>query len=468
MMMLNVKGQHVLVLGLGKTGYSLARYLVRHGAIVTVADTRDDPPYRDLLAQNFPQVRLHCGALILPLFDTVSMIAVSPGVPKDQPLIQEAVKRGVDLVGDIELFARALPEDQKVLAITGTNGKTTTTSLTRALCEAAGFKAIAAGNIGEPVLDVLETLETGQPFPDVFVLELSSFQLETTGSLKVTAAAVLNVSGNHLDRYPSVVEYAHAKARIFEHAALQVLNADDAACRAMRLPDVPAYYFGEEEGMIAQVSALSKWTLGQDGNQLSLKHEGAPLVSADRLSLNGKHNAANALAALALTSAVIDNFEEQGFPQSVIDALCAFQGLPHRMETVGTFNGIRYINDSKATTVVATQAAVSGLTEPIVLILGGDGKKQDFAPLAETAAKHCRAVLLIGRDAALIAGALDAEKSVRYELCETLENAMKRARTLAVKGDCVLLSPACASWDQFKDYTERGKQFALLAKADPS
>jgi UDP-N-acetylmuramoylalanine--D-glutamate ligase len=461
--MLNLESKRVLVLGLGKTGYSLARFLSRRGATVTAADTREEKktPFADKMKQDLPNVALHFGEFTADLFDAQDMIAISPGVAKDQPLIRDAVARGATLVGDVELFAQALPATPKVLAITGANGKTTTTALTQALVKAAGLTAIAAGNIGEPVLDVLAQCEEARKYPDVFVLELSSFQLETTSSLKLSAATVLNVSENHLDRYENLEDYAAAKSRIFAHAKIQVLNADDAMVRAMRLPNKAAMYFGIQGGMIQNVSALTKWSLDKEAGALLL--DGKKLIDTKDLALQGQHNASNALAALALTSAVLPGFDENGLPDKVLQALKAFHGLPHRMEFVGEVNGVRYINDSKATTVVATLAAVSGLTAPVILIAGGDGKKQNFAPLVPALKDHCRAVLLIGRDAGLIEKALKVEPSIKTIRCGTLDVAMEEVKNYSRRGDVVLLSPACASWDQFKSYEERGKRFAALA-----
>ncbi len=446
--------RRVLVLGLGLTGFSLVRHLMRGGAQVTAADTRQTPPYAERVRREWPQVNVHCGPLTPTLFDGIDLIAISPGVAKDQPLIQEAVARGVELAGDVELFARALPAGQKVLAITGTNGKTTTTALTRSLCEAAGLTAAAAGNIGDAVLDVLEKIEDGGVWPDVFVLELSSYQLETTASLAPVAATVLNVSENHLDRYPGVEAYAAAKATIFRRAQQQVLNADDAIVAKMRIAGRPVQWFGRD----IPAGAATAWHLAEHDGATWLMRDTMPLFPASSLTLAGRHNALNALAALALTScvAMVD--------EKVLEALKSFRGLPHRMEDVAVVDGVRYINDSKATTVTATQAALDGMAAPVVLIAGGDGKGQDFMPLAATAARYCRAVLLIGRDAPQIEAAL-SQHGVVLERCGTLATAVARARTLAQTGDTVLLSPACASLDQFSDYMTRGRAFAEAVRA---
>jgi UDP-N-acetylmuramoylalanine--D-glutamate ligase len=443
------ENKHVVVLGAGLTGASLVRYLMREGAHVRVADTRADPPF----AKDLP-VPVVSGPFTDATFAGADMIAISPGVAKDQPPIADAVARGAELIGDIELFARALPPGQRVLAITGSNGKTTVTALTGALCRAAGLDAVVAGNIGDAVLDTLAAYDPGAcAWPDVFVLELSSFQLETTASLRPTAAAVLNVTDNHLDRYPGLDAYAAAKARIFANAGIQVLNRDDARSSGMRIPGRPVESFGA--GVPA---AEGEWGLVRFDHVTWLAHGGGLLVPTDALTLMGRHNALNALAALALTSSVAR------IDRKVLEALKAFTGLPHRMERVIESGRVSYIDDSKATTVVATQAALDGIERPAVLIAGGDGKGQDFRPLKSSIDADCRAVLLIGRDAGLIAAALQGTPA-QVEIVGTLDAAVDRAIELAEPGDAVLLSPACASLDQFKSYVERGEAFKARVRA---
>jgi UDP-N-acetylmuramoylalanine--D-glutamate ligase len=441
------------VLGLGMTGLSLARHLARHGAIVRVADTRSDPPNRAALAAALPDVPLAVGEFTEATFDGADMIAISPGVAQNHPAIRAAVNAGAALVGDIELFARALPPDQKVLAITGTNGKSTVVSLTGALTRAAGLSTIVAGNIGHAVLDALAPIEAGGSWPNVFALELSSYQLETTTSLRPVAAAVLNISANHLDRYAGIADYAATKARIFEHATVQVRNRDDPIVRLMRLPGRTVQTFGAGVPLSEE-----EWGLVERSDGAWLARGGELLMQASRLTLVGRHNAQNALAALALASSVA----KLGRP--VLDALAGFRGLPHRMAPVADAGGVLFIDDSKGTTVGATQVALDGIGRPVVLIAGGDGKGQSFVPLASAVERTCRAVLLIGRDAPQIARAL-AGKQVRVETCGTLDVAVGRAIDLASPGDAVLLSPACASLDQFHDYVERGRRFAELVHA---
>ena len=450
------RGRDAVVLGLGLTGYSLARYLAANGAAVRVADTRPKPPFAAKLAAALPRVPVSTGPIDDAMLVGADLIAISPGVAKNQPAIAAAVARGAELVGDIELFARALPPEQKVLAITGSNGKTTVTALTGALCRAAGLATLVAGNIGDAVLDALPEEDA---WPDVFVLELSSFQLETTSSLAPTAATVLNVTDNHLDRYADIDEYAQAKARIFAGAGIQVLNRDDPRSIAMRLPGRLVQTFGagvpeseEAWGLVERAAKRGR------GAEIWLARGGALLVPEADLRLVGRHNALNALAALALVSAVAK------IDRTVLAAATSFEGLPHRMQRIIEARGVLFVNDSKGTTVAATRVALAGLGRPVVLIAGGDGKGQDFMPLRAAVDAHCRAVLLIGRDATLIERALAGSKAI-VERAETLDAAVARAFGVAGRGDAVLLSPACASLDQFADYVERGSRFVDLVRA---
>ncbi|MBK6336337.1 MAG: UDP-N-acetylmuramoyl-L-alanine--D-glutamate ligase [Betaproteobacteria bacterium] len=445
---MDCSGRHAVVLGLGLTGYSLARFLTAGGASVRVADTRAAPPYAQRLAASLPGVPQLAGEWTAATFAGADLIAISPGVPKEHPAIAAAVARGVDLVGDIELFARALPPTQKLLAITGSNGKTTVTALAGALCTAAGLDTVVAGNIGTPVLDILPA--DGR-WPDVYVLELSSYQLETTSSLLPLAATVLNVTENHLDRYPDLDAYAAAKARIFRNGGMQVLNRDDPRSLAMAIPGRLVDTFGtgvpESEEAWGLVPHHGPW----------LARGGALLAPLADLALVGRHNALNALAALALVSAVAK------IDVPVLAALAAFEGLPHRMQRVADVGGVLWVNDSKGTTVAATLAALEGSPRPVVLIAGGDGKGQDFTPLRAAVDAHCRAVLLIGRDAPLLAQALSGSNAA-VEHCGTLEAAVARAQALARSGDAVVLSPACASLDQFASYIERGERFVAALR----
>jgi len=440
--------RRAVVLGLGLTGMTLVRHLVRHGADVRVADTREAPPNRDALAAEFPRVPIECGPFSDSTFAGADLLAISPGVDARDPAIRATVASGAELAGDVELFARALPADQKVLAVTGTNGKTTVASLTGALTHAAGLSTIVAGNIGLAVLDALAQHEAGEPWPGVYVLELSSYQLETTSTLRPVAATVLNVSANHMDRYAGIADYAGAKARIFEHAAVQLLNRDDPIVRLMRLPGRSVQTFGASVPLSEE-----EWGLVERAGGAWLARGGELLMQSAQLTLIGRHNALNALAALALTSAVAK------ITRPVFDTLAQFRGLPHRMATIADAGGVVFIDDSKGTTVAAAQVALDGIGRPVVLIAGGDGKGQSFAPLRASVDRACRAVLLIGRDAPQIARAL-AGTTARVETVGTLDAAVSRAIDIALPGDAVLLSPACASLDQFRDYIERGTRFA--------
>lgn len=447
---MSLEGRNVVVVGLGLTGFSLSRYLVRQGASVRVVDTRPAPPFAPRLATLLPQVPLATGEFSDATFAGADLLAISPGVPVASPGIAAAVARGAEIVGDIELFARALPPGQRVLAITGSNGKTTVTALTAALCRAAGLSTIVAGNIG---VAVLEALPDDGRWPDLFVLELSSFQLETTSSLAPVAATVLNVTENHLDRYSGIDGYATAKARIFAGGGVQVLNRDDPRSLAMRLPGRLVQTFGD-----SVPDAESAWGLVDRGaGEVWLARGGALLLPVAELQLVGRHNAQNALAALALTSVVAP------VKRDVLAELAEFEGLPHRMQRIVESRGVLFINDSKGTTVAATQAALDGLTQPVVLIAGGDGKGQNFAALKDSVERHCKAVLLIGRDAPIIAAALAGTRAI-VEQAGTLDAAVDRAVNLARPGDAVMLSPACASLDQFQSYVERGNRFVERVK----
>jgi UDP-N-acetylmuramoylalanine--D-glutamate ligase len=459
-------GRHAVVLGLGLTGFSLARHLAAHGAAVRVADTRATPPFAANLAAALPGIKVAAGPFTTHTFAGADLIAISPGIAKDQPAIAAAVAGGAELVGDIELFARALPPEQKVLAVTGSNGKSTVTALAGALCRASGLATVVAGNIGDAVLDTLPAgndwndpharsagCPPGGHWPDVYVLELSSFQLETTSTLVPTAATVLNITDNHLDRYAGMDEYAAAKARIFHGGGIQVLNRDDPRSLALGIPGRVVQTFGGSVPESEEAWGLVERGVTRDGQtETWLARGGALLVPASELKLVGRHNALNALAALALASAVAK------IDHSLLAALARFEGLPHRMQKVAEAGGVLFVDDSKGTTVAATRAALAGLSRPVVLIAGGDGKGQDFGPLAASVEERCRAVLLIGRDAPIIERALAGSAAV-IECAGTLDAAVARAVRMAKPGDAVMLSPACASLDQFANYVERGERY---------
>lgn len=447
--MLELKDQHVLVLGLGDTGLSLARWLARRGARVRVADTRERPPRLGDLQRALPDIEAHCGAFEERSFEAIDLIAISPGIALNQPLLKQARWRGVPVVNDIELFAQVLPRAPrpKILAVTGSNGKTTVTAMLGAMCRAAGLKTEVAGNIGPPVLDALLRCEDEGIAPEVWALELSSFQLEITESLHADAATVLNLSEDHLDRYADLREYAAAKARIFRGARCQVLNRDDDIVMAMATSSCRQIRFG-----LGQPATDGDFGIvGRNGARWLAKGE-MRLLPLDELPLAGLHNAANALAALALCRAI-------DLPLAPLqEALRQFEGLPHRVERIADIDSVTFYDDSKGTNVGATVAALSGLGQPVVLIAGGDGKGQDFAPLARPVADHARAVVLIGRDRDAIAAAL-AGTGVALIRAGDLVHAVSLAFNAAHCGDAVLLSPACASFDMFRDYRHRADVF---------
>ena len=431
--------KRALVVGLGLTGLSCARYLVRLGYEVTAVDTRAQPPKLDALRQELPQVSVQTGTLAPALFEVPGLLVVSPGLSVNEPLIAHAVAGGARPIGDIELFAQAARAP--VLAITGANGKSTVTALVGEMCRAGGLKTAVGGNIGVPALELLEA-ET----PQVYVLELSSFQLETTWSLDAHAAAVLNLTPDHMDRYGSMDAYASAKARIFRGRGAMVLNADDALVARMATPGRRVLRFtlgapaGDDDYGVVQ-RADGEWLAR--GTRL--------LMPAAEVPLAGRHNLANTLAAMALaqTMGVSDN--------DCRTAVRSFKGLRHRTELVAERDGVRWYDDSKGTNVGATIAALNGMSTPVVLIAGGDGKGQDFSELRTAVVGHARAVVLIGRDAPQIERALGSVVPVRH--APDMRAAVIEAKQLAQNGDVVLLSPACASFDMFRNYEHRGDVF---------
>ena len=443
-----------LVLGLGDTGLSLTRWLCRRGATVWVADTRDNPPHAAKLKRDFSDVELHTGPYRPATFSDIDGIAISPGVPLREPLVQDASLRGIPVVGDVELFAQALADKEnppQVLGITGSNGKSTVTAMVGELCNAAGLNTMVAGNIGLPVLDALTESEAKPP--DVYVLELSSFQLETTSSLALDAATMLNLTEDHLDRYQSMDAYAAAKARIFAHCRHQVLNRDDIRSMKMLRPGSRRSYFGRSAPL-----GVGHWGTAMLRGETWLFEDQTPLMPAAELPLAGGHNVANALASLALARSINLPYEP------LLAALKRFRGLPHRVEKVLEIGRVGFYDDSKGTNVGATVAALDGMKERVVLIAGGDGKGQDFSPLQEVVAKRARAVVLIGRDANLIAAAI-ALTGIPILCAQSMDEAVRLAFQASEPGDRVLLSPACASFDMFNNYAHRAQVFIEAVRA---
>jgi UDP-N-acetylmuramoylalanine--D-glutamate ligase len=434
-----------LVVGLGATGVATARYLTARGERVRVIDSRTAPPGLDELRAACPEIDVELGTLDARWLEDASRVLLSPGLPYDIPLAIEARKRGIAVLGDIELFA--LAARAPIIAVTGSNGKSTVTTLASLLLEAQGKRAPAGGNLGPPALDLLDLPA------DAYVLEISSFQMETTDSLAPLSATVLNVSADHLDRHGTLERYAELKEKLLHAAEAAVYNADDPLVAAMgsRHPRAVPFSVITElaHGYSVVVRSGERW----------LARNGEPLLRSAELGIRGVHNEANALAALALTAELTTDLAP------ALEALRAFAGLAHRCQTVAERAGVTYVDDSKGTNVGATLAALQGLAGPLVLIAGGLSKGQDLAPLAAGARGKLRAAVLIGVAAAELEGVFaDVCPTAR---AATMDEAVARAAKLARRGDTVLLSPACASQDMFRDYKERGDLFARAARELP-
>ncbi|BFN15242.1 UDP-N-acetylmuramoyl-L-alanine--D-glutamate ligase [Marinobacter sp. RI1] len=440
-----VSDRRTLIVGLGKTGLSCVRYLSGQGREIAVADSRLQPPGLDELKAGWPDVPVYLGEFDEDLFAGFNELVVSPGISIAEPAIAGAAARGARIRGDIDLFADAA--DAPIIAITGSNGKTTVTTLVGEMARAAGRNVQVGGNIGTPALDLLDQ------GADLYVLELSSFQLETTEELGALAATVLNVSDDHMDRYPDKMAYFQAKQRIYRGCKNAIVNLDDALSTPMARDTLRFLCFGfnrvNPETFSTRDDDQGTWiTWGLDN-----------LLLASELQLMGRHNISNVMAALALGHAAGLAMEP------MLEVARSFRGLPHRCEFVRNLNGVDYINDSKGTNVGATVAAIESLVPDsgkVILIAGGDGKGADFQPLAEPVAACCRALVLIGRDAGKISEAVGV--SVPQYRATSLQEAVSLARQAAEPGDRVLLSPACASFDMFQDYNDRGEQFRALVE----
>lgn len=433
-----------VIVGLGKTGMSCVRYLAKQGFDLVVVDSRLDPPGLEELRQNFPNVKVSLGGFDENILFKAEELIVSPGVSLSEPAIAECLKRGIKAVGDIELFARATKSP--IVAITGSNGKSTVTSLVGAMAEEAGKKVGVGGNLGEPALDLLNLHQEA----DFYVLELSSFQLETTNSLMAKAAVILNISPDHMDRYQSVAEYLVAKQRIYSGCSVAVINRDDPLSYSnVELPQ-KVISFG--------ASSPREGDFGIDSGYLMYGDK--KLLSISELKIKGLHNSVNALAALALGAAI-----NLPFP-AMLQALRKFPGLPHRCQWVTKITDIDWYNDSKGTNVGATKSAIEGLGAEIegkiILIAGGIGKDADFSLLRDSVAKYVRAAILIGKDAPLIEGALAGTTKILHAL--SMADAVAICAKEALRGDAVLLSPACASFDMFNNFEQRGDVFIKEVK----
>ena len=431
-----------IVVGLGKSGMSLVRFLANRGVSFAVADTREHPPELATLRRDYPQVEVRCGELDVEFLCRADELYVSPGLALATPALQQAAMRGVKLSGDIELFARNARAP--IVAISGSNAKSTVTTLVGEMAAAAGKRVAVGGNLGTPALDLLSD------DVELYVMELSSFQLETTDQLGAEVATVLNISEDHMDRYSGLPAYHLAKHRIFRGARQVVVNRQDALTRPLIGEGVPCWTFG------LNTPDRNGFGLREENGEKYLAFQFDNLMPVRELKIRGGHNQANALAALALGHAV-------GLPfDAMLASLKTFAGLVHRCQWLRELNGVNYYDDSKATNVGAALAAIEGLGADIdgklVLIAGGDGKGADFTPLQAPVAAHCRAVVLLGRDADLLAATFG--DSVPLVRVTTLEEAVQRAADIAQEGDAVLLSPACASLDMFKNFEERGQLFA--------
>ncbi len=434
-----------VVMGMGKTGIACVNFLVKQGYSVRVMDNRPKPPGLATLKQTLPQIPYLIGRFDAEQLARAREIIISPGLSQREPALVQALAAGVPVISEIELFARYV--NAPVVAITGSNGKSTVTTLLGEMAQKAGLRVQVGGNLGTPALELLST-----PAPDLYILELSSFQLEATESLNPKAAVVLNISEDHQDRYANIEDYIAAKRKIYQGDGIVIINADDPKVAAPSQRSTLSFSLRHDRG---------DFRVCQYHDELYLTRSNSltPLLSTKKMRLKGSIMRANALAALALGEAV-------DLPESaMLEAVQAFRGLAHRCAWVAERQEVDWYNDSKGTNVGATIAAILGLEKPgqIILIAGGEGKGADFTPLSDIIAQHCRACVLIGRDARLIAETLAQVISVYY--AESMEDAVEQASTLAHPGDAVLLSPACASFDMFKNYEHRGEEFEKAVKS---
>lgn len=433
----------VLVIGLGMTGESVVRFLAGKADVAGLADERSTIPNRALLESLVPDAKVFAGSydgLNLSDFDTV---VLSPGVPRRSDLVLQALEKGLDVIGDIELFSRVV--NAPVVAVTGANGKSTVVHLLTEMAKASGMRVALGGNYGVPALELLSD------DIQLYVLEVSSFQLESTYSLKTVASVVLNITPDHMDRYESITEYANTKARVYRDTRTCVVNRDDSLAAGLtpRKPEV-SFGLGAPEGP-------NDYGILQVNGERYLAQGATPLLPTRDLKIVGRHNQLNALAALALG-------EVAGLSAvAMIETLKAYGGLEHRTQWVAEIDDVVWINDSKATNTGATMAALAGMEQPVVLIAGGQGKGADFAVLNSSVAARCREVILLGEDADILASAL--EDAPRISFVKDMDEAVKYAAEVAQPGDCVMLSPACASFDMYSGYAARGADFIQKVRA---
>ncbi len=426
----------ILVVGLGDTGYSVAKFLHQQGLSFAVTDSRKKPPFIDELLQNLPDTPVFTGGFNQTAFDVATHLIVSPGISLKEVLIQKAILSGTKLISDIDIFSCST--NKPIIAITGSNGKSTVTTMLGDMGNTANIKTAIGGNLGTPALELLnENIE-------LYVLELSSFQLERTSKLNATVATVLNVSADHIDRHGDITTYSKEKQGIFAGNGIMVLNNDDTIVKAMKIKN--------RKSMTFSISTETGFHLEMQQGEEWLMNSKQPLMRKSELPTEGLHNVANALAALALGTAV--NLDAQ----LMCEALRVFKGLEHRMQRIANVKGVTWINDSKATNIGACIAALQGYQEKIILIAGGDTKGADIKELIPFIYQKAKHVILLGKDAELIDIAING--SVPSSRAKTIQEAVQIASTLAKQGESVLLSPACASLDQYKNYQERGEKFA--------
>lgn len=459
------ENRRMVVVGLGQTGYSCVRYLCSKGFDVAVVDSRENPPGAADLRRDFPQVSLNAGSLDVDILLSAGEIVLSPGVALAEPELQQARKEGIPIVGDIDLFCRVV--SQPIVAITGSNAKSTVTELVGLMARESGLKVKVGGNIGIPVLDLLSAEDSDQT--ELYVLELSSFQLETIHDMTPLVATVLNISEDHMDRYEGMQPYVAAKHRIFNGCHKIVVNRDDPLSQAIVGELVESYSFGvdvetdEKERVEGQQKSSRYFGILKAEGLSYLACGNRALMEVNQLGIMGKHNVANALAALALGSAAGLDMK------AMLESLKSYRGLPHRCQWIGTWREVEWFNDSKGTNVGATLAAIEGLADvdssmngsrQLILIAGGLGKGQDFSPLRAVVSEKVKHTLLIGEDALRL-----QEFMKESTVCNTLQQAVKLAAELAHGGDRVLFSPACASFDMFAGFEDRGDQFVTTVKA---
>ncbi len=434
-----LQNKRYLVIGLGLTGYSAARFLLTNGYQCRVHDTREIPPYLGRLKADFPQVEVFSGEIDAELMNWAEALVVSPGISIHQGDVRQAAELGKAIIGDVELFAQLA--DKPIVAITGTNGKSTVSTLVAEIIEAAGYRVGLGGNIGTPALDLLTTEV------DYYVLELSSYQLETTDSLQATVAAILNLSEDHLDRYDSYQHYIRSKLRIYPGASYCVSNADDEL----------SWHDDADLRFSLDTRSSAEFRLCDLEGQTWLCHDKQPLIAVDDLSLQGSHNWANCLAAMAICHCLGISHD------AMVSALRSFQGIAHRSQPVATINAVNWVNDSKATNVGAAIASIEGRAEPVILIAGGQSKGADMTLMNPVLRNKVKQVFLLGEDAAILQQAWQG--SCPIERVDDMAMAVNRASETAEAGDCVLLAPACASFDMYEKFEARGDHFSSLVRA---